>query len=338
MEITERNSRLLLVAGGVGLSGILFNLISKVIRTSYSSFRINSEIPMSISQLFSSLLLSSFVILLGLAIIYCYFELFSYSNLEDEKKTWYLKQADRYYVYILRYFAVSLALIVAILTIYSFVVEYLYLANYIIKWTFIIISIIFLLLGFIKNVREIAFKIVKNAFGMLKGLFNETFFTISMASILSWLLCFIFTIGVGIKSNTDAKMEMVFNNEDYIMTIKYEDKMVDYFPENFLIWVESEGEVVQEVIIDSKDFKRSYINVIGEYTNNNDKEMMINKNTIKYSYDFQLNEITKLKEGIVYIQFEKDDFFKTETYTIANNFVNQKGEYIFDFPDVNLDF
>ncbi|MER2257782.1 MAG: hypothetical protein ABS945_04220, partial [Priestia megaterium] len=271
-----------------------------------------------------------------------YFELYSYSNLEDEKKKRYLKQADRFYVYILKFFSASFIFISISSLIYSFVLEFFYLANEIIKWTTIGFIVIFLLLIFFKRSRDVLMELLKKAFisvkNLLKSLFNEAFFTLTMASIMCWLLSFIFTITVGLKSNTDANMEIVFDNKENIVTIQYEDKLTDYFPESFLIVIESEGEVIQEATVKSKDFKSSYVNVLGETTNKKEQEIMINKNNFKYSYEFPLDQIKGLNEGTIYIQFEKDDFIRKETYTIANYFINNKGKNTFDFPKVNLDF
>lgn len=344
MEVAERNSRLLLVVGGVGLSGVLINFIGNIIKKSYSTIKINEDIPLSVSQLFSSLLLASYIVILGLAIIYCYFELFSYSNLTSEKKAWYMDYADKFYLYILRFFAVSFVLIILIITGYAFIHD---LSNIIIIKIIKIIGILIILIYLfsfwstkLKKVIVGLWTSIKSLFNIVKSLFTETFQNISIISCICWMLCFIVTIAVGIETNTDSKMNFKFDGKNYTMTLKYEDKVRDFLPEEFKILIKSNGEIVKETSVKSTDFNSSYINVVREITNTSKKEehLILNKNNLKFSYEIQLKEILDLEEGTVYIQFDKKSFLNKDKYIIANYFEKKDNKFKFDFPEINLDF
>lgn len=342
MGVAERNSRLLLVVGGVGLSGVLFNIIGNLIRKSYSTIKLGEEIPISVSQLFSSLLLASFIVLLGLALIYCYFELFSYSNLNEEKLGWYFRQADRFYLYLLKFFAISFIAIIIIIILYCFSIELFLIMNKvkILGIGFIITILLIILISFwYIKLREVIVEVVKGVFNTLKSLFNEKFIAITSISLFCWLLCFIFSTAMGVESNTSAKMNIKFDEKNNTISINYEDKVIDYFPKEFKIIIKDDREFVKEIILNSTDFNTSYISVIGELKDSNkEQELLLNKNTFKYSYEVQLNEISNIKEGTIYIQFDKNSFLNKDTYRIANYFEKKEGKYKFDFPEIKLDF
>lgn len=80
----ERNNRLILLITILGVSGYLTNKLEKILVSSFNVL-IEGELPISASQVFSSLLISGFFIILVIAIIFILLEMNSFRNLELEE-------------------------------------------------------------------------------------------------------------------------------------------------------------------------------------------------------------------------------------------------------------
>lgn len=343
MELSERNSRLVLVFGGIGLSGFLFNMIGKFIKQSYSTFDMHASIPFSISQLFSSLILSSFVVILGLGVVYCFFELFSYSNMPTDIKSKYSDKADKYYTYLLKYAAVSLIVIFIILIVYTYFVEFVYMGinlNLFLIGFLILFLIVLIILLCIKKTRSNIAKGVKSLFKTIGSFFNTHNFAITLISLFSWIMCFIITFVIGINSNTNAGINVGFDNKNFEITFKYEDSVVDFVPKKISVDIISNKEIIEDFQFDSKDFKQSYVFATQTNLETKTKEqvMLINKNNFIYTKSLILESLKNLDQGKIVIQFERDDLLTKEVYTIQNQFFTEDGEILFDYPEIKIDF
>lgn len=343
MELSERNSRLVLVFGGIGLSGFLFNAIGKFIKQSYSTFDMHASIPFSISQLFSSLILSSFVVILGLGVIYCFFELFSYSNMPSDSKSKYSDKADRYYTYLLKYAAVSLIVSIIILLVYTYFVEFIYLGinlnKFLIGFLIIFLIVLITLLS-IKKTRNNITKGFKSLFKTIGSFFSTHNIAITVISVFIWILCFIVTSAIGINSNTNAGLNIEFDNKDFKITFKYEDSVVDFVPKSFSVDILNNGEIIEEFQFDKKDFKQSYVFATQTNLETKAKEqvMLINKNNFIYTKSLILESLKNLDQGEIVIQFERDDLLTKEVFTIQNQFFTEDGKTLFDYPEIKIDF
>lgn len=343
MDIGERNSRLLLIIGGVGLYGILFKFIGEMIISSYSAIRLN-EIPISTSQLFTSLLLASFIVILALSIAYCYNELYVYSKLDKEKKDKYLNRADSLYLYILRYGSTSAGTIVLISILFSM------LGLFLAKWKYIllimvIILIILILIFFVKRDTYKQFSLhLKNLFQFIKPLFNGASILITFYSFIIWLISFIFCIALGIEANTNAKVFIAFDNNQKFINIIYEDKVPDFFPKEFVIGFENDRDY-KELVIDGSEFKQSFTSVIKEISNDQtsfdslepEVHSVISKGLFHYSYNLDMEDYITSNTGVVYIQFEVDQFSTKETYTVKNIYSVDKNKLEFELPEISIE-
>lgn len=344
MELSERNSRLVLVFGGIGLSGYLFNSIGKFIKQSYSTFDMHASIPFSISQLFSSLILSSFLVILGLGVIYCFFELFSYSNMASDVKLKYSDRADRYYTYLLKYVAVSIMVIFVILFVYTYFVEFIYMGinlNRIFIGLLIIFLIVLITLIFIKKTRSKITKGFKGLFKTVGSFFSTHNIVITVISLFIWAMCFIVTFAIGINSNTNAVLNIEFNNKDFEITFQYEDSVVDFVPKSFSVDILNNGEIIKEFQFDEKDFKQSYVFATQTNLEKESKEqqvMLINKNNFIYTKSLILDSLKNLDQGEIVIQFERDDLLTKQSYRIQNQFFTEDGKTLFDYPEIKIDF
>lgn len=336
-DLSERNSRLLLVIGGVGLSGVLFKAILSMIGSSFSTIT-ESPLVFNVPQIISSLVLSSFLLIFFTALFYCYFELHNYGFLSDGIDKKYAVKADKYYKYLLNSFKYSLFISLTALISFQMIPIFMnYFQYFCIFLTFISLLVISLLLKN-KNYKKILISI--------KGInYRKINYNLIFVFGVIWASSMILTIEFGVKYNTNSQITFDFKASNKQLQINFNDTIPDYMPKEILVRTVNDKGKNREYILKTKEFYNTYVQVKSEEKEygpintilSGTSSNIINKSDINFFKTLKLDKLDS-KKGVIFIQFKINKTSSTETYTVKNFYtIDKSGNVLFKQHHIKID-
>lgn len=340
MQLSDRNSRLVLVGTGIGLFGYILPKIVDVIKTSFSGIYIDS-FPIGVGHVFSSTLFANALLILGVGICYCYHELHNYGNYDSNESAKYIERSDKYYRMLLNISYTSFFMILFLNFILLFIVPLVF-SNPLI--TSIITAIIIALVLTI-TIRKWKQNWFKEIFKWFQGLKK---YSLHGGIIAVWLLVLPTTMILGLNDNLDTKFKIKFNTDkNPQVEFEFSDHVPDKMPKEISIEIGTTSKQ-EEILLRRDDFNASFTEVtetednntpLGKYINNHDM-FLINKSMYTFKKTLVLTQLTGKEPGFVEIKFRNDSTNTTKsnrTYRIVNQFTSEKNKIIFSQSEYLVD-
>lgn len=362
-----RMSRLLLITGLVGLSGIVFGYIRKILLMEFSMIMEDGTI--SGGQIMAVFLHANVFILIVSVLLYIYYELHTFANLQEEMDV-YKKKADVLYLHILKYLYLMFLVIAVGVLVYSYIyTEASERKNVIYIFVIISIVVIFIMLiqvyGNYKKMREQQdnigkFRIMLLAIHQLilcsckviNAVFKKMFKGLSLkAMIISVIVMGILafaSIQHAIYSNIGGEFTMKINENATMMTINYANMVPDFQPEEFKVQYFNNERETGEYSLRIDDFEKSgtevrYINKdldVGEEGLNERRTKVRDISKEHYSATYHLDLEQQLKnhpDGQILISFEIHKAGSMEQFEVYNSYKTIKGHIQFEKTEIEVD-
>jgi hypothetical protein len=337
MQLSDRNSRLLLICSGIGVFGYIIKVIIQSIYHSFSIIYLG-PFPIGIGQIFSTILFANALIIFGTGICYGYFELHNYGNYEGEEKTRYQVTADKCYRLLLKISYTSL-LMALVLIFILFCILPLFIAF---KLIFIIFIGLILLIFFKVTIKKWSRNWFKEFIGQVKKL--KKFYIHAIIAFV-WTIFLPSLIIMGISQNLNTHFDITFKNGDVPNAIfHFSDNAPDRMPKEFTITIDANS-YHKELKLYQEEFNYSIVEVKGTELNNSPLAQYLQKNKTfdvsnsNYTFNktIDLQDIISRKEGSIEIKFkEENDISGTRTYRVVNKFTVLNGKIQFNQEKFNI--
>lgn len=338
MQLSDRNSRLILVISGIGLFGFVLKAIMNSITTSFSSIYLTS-FPLGVSQVFSTLLLANALIILCVGVIYCYFELHNYGNYSEEEKEKYMNLADKWYLLLLKISYTSLfmlfVLIFSLFALLPIVLAF--------KLTSLIIFSIILLIILMASINKWRKNWWKELISRIKIL--KHYITQSII-VLVWSLVLPVSTIAAVSTNLNTQLDINFNEASTpSISFHFTDHLPDKMPDEIKVTILSSSEEAP-IVLKKSTFNVSSLEVTGTDQNNMILESLVAKSdfilvkqsNFSFNKSLELPQLKKLKEGYIEITFyESSGISGKKKYRIINHFNVNDGKIKFQQEDFSIE-
>lgn|GEM_PF-5414586 len=338
MQLSDRNSRLVLVGTGIGFFGYIMQKVIEVVKNSFSEIYINS-FPIGAGHILSSILFSNTMAILGLGIWYCYFELHNYGNYDKEESSIYISKADKYYRLLLKFSYTSFFMIL----VFSFILlQIIPLIAYFPLVSLLIVVSLFILFIFI-TLKRWKREWFKKTYSYIQGLKK---FSMQVVIFFIWVVTLPSTMILGIDSNLNTQFKISFNHEKVPkIEFAFDDHVPDQMPNNIVITLGIPSGL-KELKLSRDDFTKSLTEVTKQddqvvplLENIDGKSLIvINKSNYKFKKTLTLQQLVGVNKGYVEIRFDTFDTSKRKrSYRLANEFVLENGKVLFNQDQFNID-
>lgn len=360
MDRSERNSRLVLLIGMLGVSGYLLKIFSNMLTSSFTRI-LNSKVPISSHQVFSSLLISGFFIILMVAVLYILLELNSFRNLEFENKIIGISSlADLMYKCLMRMIILVIFWTILLTTLVANIPQSLvlisdfteYLTQNKLLW--FLISLLIVIVGVVlfrfvsyksentSNVKKEFYRkeqdrllyIFINRYGL-----NSKDFQIGLIVIFCFIWIFIIwptALIVGINQNINTEFSIDYKRDS--VTLKFNSKTADYLPE---------GVYISNILSNSCTYKyvsiedfTLFVTRVNSMESNGQTYNKIGKSVFDFEFVLDTAEMAIREEtsGYTKIGFSYEKFSSKDTVEISNYFEikNNKFEFQKDEFEIKL--
>lgn len=337
MQLSDRNSRLLLVLTGIGLFGYILKVIIQTINSSFSNIYIGS-FPIGIEQVFSVILFINALLILGIGIIYCYFELHSYGNFENTEQNEYHLKADKFYRLLLKISYISFFMALLLLFFIFGLLPFFLLLKKLALIVSLIIMFVILLIT-IKKWRGNWFsEFIQRLNGLKKYSIHFSIFTIWLILVPSIII-----LGINLNLNPNFDIEFKSSNNPEV-TFIFKDHAPDKMPEEIIIKTVAKN---NESVIKLKkaDFDYSFIEVKETVENNaafysflsNNEMFILGKSDFIFEKSVNLN-LNKIEDGYIEIKFiDQTDINSEASYRIVNKYKIEDGKVKFNRNKFDVD-
>ncbi|GGI18492.1 hypothetical protein [Gottfriedia solisilvae] len=322
MSLSDRNSRLVLV---ITLISVLIFLIKKtfsLVMSDYSHVYTGDAYPIGLDHLFSSALISNLIVVLILAIVYCYFEAQTYCHYPEGTLNNYINKANSCYKQLIT----SIKICFIITSIFFFLMISFPVINR------SIVKIVVAVLIFIVVVISLSFTNWKIPliYKLLKAIKRYIKASLNLTIIYYWFLALITLFAIvsilGIKSNLDTNVNIEFLEKTSEMHITYTDKTTDMFPVEISYKVNGKKQMIKDsdaLIAGSKlelSEKRKFL--LKDYKI---KKEMYSDAKVLYTYKIDLKKQLREGKNDIEINFVINDFINDyegkRKYTIWNSII-----------------
>lgn len=338
MNLSDRNSRLVLVGTGIGFFGFIINKVIEGVKSSFSEIYINS-FPIGVGHFLTTILFANVIAILGLGICYCYFELHNYGNYESEEKTKNLTKADKYYRLLLKFSYTSFFMIL----LFSFIliaivpiVTYDVFISKIVTLSLFMLIIIITIIRWKKNW-------FKKVFSKLKGVKK---YSIHAVILSIWIVTLPSSMIFGLNSNFNTEFKINFKHDKIPqIELSFNDHVPDKMPEIITVTL-GKPTGIEEIKLNRYDFIGSLTEVteldnknIPLFKKTDDKSLiLISKSNYTFKKTLTFEQLVGVEKGYIEIRF---DTFATSkgkrSYLIRNEFISINGKLSFNQDQFKVD-